>query len=86
MFDPELESFKTKIDMRSYAAGQGYTLDRKESWAGSAVMRHGNGDKVIIKRDADGHYLYFSVREDTDNGTIIDFIQKRRHWKFKRPD
>ena len=77
MFDPELESFKTSIDLRAYAASQGYVLDRKESWRGSAVMRHANGDKVIIKRDADGHYVYFSVRSDTDHGTIIDFAQHR---------
>ena len=77
MFDPELESFKTSIDLRAYAASEGYTLDRKESWRGSAVMRHANGDKVIIKRDADGHYVYFSVRDDRDHGTVIDFAQNR---------
>src|SRR5258708_3284916 len=77
MFDPELESFKTSIDLRAYAASQGYVLDRKESWRGSVVMRHAGGDKVIIKRDADGHYVYFSVRDDSDHGTIIDFAQHR---------
>jgi hypothetical protein len=78
MFDPELESFKASIDLRSYAAGQGYVLDRKESWRGSAVMRHANGDKIIISRKPDGHYTFFSVRADHDSGTIIDFIQKRK--------
>lgn len=77
MSDPELESFKTLIDLRAYAASEGYTLDRKESWRGSAVMRHANGDKVIIKRDADGHYVYFSLRDDRDHGTVIDFAQNR---------
>ena len=77
MFDPELESFKTSIDLRAYAAGQGYVLDAKESWRGSAVMRHANGDKIIISRKPDGHYTFFSVRSDQDSGTIIDFIQKR---------
>src|SRR5580698_64348 len=49
MSDPELESFKT-IDLRAYAAGQGYQLDRKASWRGSAVMRNQSDDKIIIKR------------------------------------
>jgi hypothetical protein len=75
--DSELEQFKTDIDLRVYAATQAYLLDRKESWKGSAVMRHANGDKIIIKRGADGHYLYFSVHRSDDNGTIIDFVQKR---------
>jgi len=78
MFDPELESFKTGIDIRAYAAEMGYQLDRKESWRGSSIMRHTNGDKVIIKRGSDGHYVYFSVRDDRDNGSIIDFVQNRQ--------
>src|SRR5277367_6195601 len=78
MFDAELESFKTNIDLRVYAAGQGYQLDRKDSWRGSSVMRHPvSHDKVIIKRGMDGHYVYFSVRDDRDNGSIIDFCQRR---------
>lgn len=78
MFDTELESFKIGIDLRAYAAEQGYQLDRKESWRGSAVMRHPNGDKIVIKRDDDGHYVYFSVRQDNDSGSIIDFVQHRQ--------
>jgi len=77
--DSELESFKTAIDLRVYASeAEGYALDRKESWRGSSVLRHPNGDKIIVKKDHDGHYVYFSVRDETDNGSIIDFVQKRR--------
>jgi hypothetical protein len=76
MFDDELESFK-KIDLRSYAASQGYELDKRDSCRGSAVMRNSHGDKVVIKRALDGHYIYFSVRDHRDNGTIIDFVQNR---------
>ncbi len=76
MFDSELETFKL-VDLRAFAAGQGYALDRKESWSGSAVMRHSSGDKIIIKRDVDGHYVYFSVRDNTDHGTILDFAKRR---------
>ncbi len=73
--DTELDEFKRRIDLRAYAAGQGFQLDRRESWRGATVMRHPNGDKIIVKRNgADGHYLYFSVRDEADNGTIIDFV------------
>lgn len=77
MVDLELEKFKVEIDLRAYAATHGYQLDRKDSWAGSAVMRHPNNDKIIIKKDADGHYVYFSIRDETDNGTILDFAKRR---------
>ena len=46
MTDPELETFKTAIDLRAYAAlhsrripGQGCALDQRESWRGCSVMR-----------------------------------------------
>ena len=29
-WDGELEDFKSKIDLREYAAAQGYTLDRRD--------------------------------------------------------
>ena len=78
MFDAELDSFKTNIDLRAYAAAQGYALDAKASWRGTSVMRHpASNDKVIIKRGMDGHYVFFSVRDDRDNGTIIDFAKNR---------
>jgi Toprim-like/Protein of unknown function (DUF3991) len=77
--DAELSSFKTAIDLRAYAASQGYQLDHKKSWRGNAVMRHPvSDDKIVIMRGMDGHYVYFSVRDDRDNGTIIDFVQFRQ--------
>ena len=76
--DSELESMK-QIDLRAYAAAHGYQLDKKESWRGTSVMRHPvTHDKVIIKRGMDGHYVYFSVRDDRDNGSIIDWVQFRQ--------
>jgi hypothetical protein len=79
MFDAELESFKTNIDIQDYAAGQGYQRDHKQSWKGTAVMRHPNGDKVFITCDSDGHYVYKSYRDDADRGSIIDFVKNRKH-------
>ncbi|MCP4043255.1 MAG: DUF3991 domain-containing protein [Gammaproteobacteria bacterium] len=78
----ELEAFKSKINLTEYAAAQGYRINRKKSSRHSAVMRHDNGDKIIIARGHDGHWIYFSVRDDSDNGTIIDFIQNRRSCKL----
>src|SRR5882672_2632135 len=79
MSDSEIESFKRDLDLRQYASAAGYEIDKRESSRNSSVMRHSNGDKIIIKRGADGHYLYFSVREASDSGSIIDFIQHRQN-------
>lgn len=73
----ELERFKNSINLTEFAASRSYTLDRRESSRASAVMRHPNGDKIIIAQSEGGDWIYFSVRDDRDNGTIIDFLQHR---------
>ena len=74
----ELETFKTDINLTEYAASCGYRLDRKASSRNSAVMVHPDRDKIIIAVDRDRHWIYFTIGEDTDNGSIIDFVQKRK--------
>src|SRR5271165_2217829 len=76
--ESELEVFKTKIDLRQFAVSLGYEVDRRESWRGSTVLRRGP-DKIVVKRNFNGHYVYFSVRDDSDNGTLIDFLQRRQN-------
>jgi Toprim-like/Protein of unknown function (DUF3991) len=75
----ELERFKRDINLTEFAAARGYRIDRRESSRGSVVMRHAaTDDKIIIaKRGADNHWTYFSVRDDRDNGTVLDFVQRR---------
>jgi hypothetical protein len=74
----ELEAFKREIDVRQYAASLGYEIDKHDSWRGSTVMRRGT-DKIVVKRNGNGHYVFFSVRDANDSGTIIDFLQRRHN-------
>jgi hypothetical protein len=80
----ELEDFKTNINLTEYAAGQGYVFDKNAGSSNSAIMRNSAGDKIVIARGQDRHWIYFSVRDDSDNGSIIDFVQKRRGLKLGR--
>jgi hypothetical protein len=82
--DDELEGFKTHINLSEYAATEGYVLDRKASSRNSAVMRATGGDKIVIARAEDGHWVYFSIRDERDNGSIIDFVQNRRRCSLGR--
>jgi hypothetical protein len=82
MYDDELHRFKSDIHFLHYAADRyGYQRDRRESSVSSHVLRHPvSGDKIIVRKDGDGHWTYFSVRDDRDHGTLIDFVQRRgRH-------
>jgi hypothetical protein len=75
----ELETFKSQINLIEYAETQGYQLDPKKSSKNCIVMTDNLGDKILIGVDrSDGHYFYYSVIDDRDKGSIIDFIQKRR--------
>ena len=75
----ELEQFKSQVNLAEYAAAEGYQIDRSESSRNSAVMRReSDGDKIIVATAKDGHGIYFSVRDDSDNGSIIDFVQSRK--------
>jgi len=42
------------------------------------MRRAADDDKIVVRRAPDGHWTYFSVRDDRDNGTVIDFLRRRR--------
>jgi len=74
----ELDLFKKNIDLREFAASEGYFLDKKKSSQTSSVMRNVDGDKLVMAKDnKSSNYIYFSVRDPLDNGTIIDFLTNR---------
>ncbi len=74
----ELEIFKTDIDLVAFAQDRGYEIDRRRTSRTSIAMKHGvYGDRIIVARGGNGHFIYASVHDHTDNGTIIDFCQKR---------
>ncbi len=79
MYDHELDSFKRDIHLVQFAVERyGYVRDRRESSVACHVLRHeASDDKLVVRRDADGHWTYFSVRDGRDNGTVIDFVQAR---------
>ena len=76
--DSELDAFKREMDLCQFAVSLGYEIDRRESWRGSTVLRR-DADKIVVKRNGNGHYVFFSVRDDRDNGTVIDLLQRRQN-------
>jgi len=71
----DFSKFKQEINLTQYAAHLGYEIDRKKSTKSSVAMIL-DADKIIISKRG-GVWVYFSVFDDSDNGTIIDFIQNR---------
>jgi Toprim-like/Protein of unknown function (DUF3991)/Relaxase/Mobilisation nuclease domain len=76
----ELERFKTEINLVEYAFNSGYEIDRNKSSQNCIVLKDNTGDKILVGVDnRDRHYFYYSVKDDRDCGSIIDFIQKRKN-------
>jgi hypothetical protein len=73
----ELERFKKEINLPQYMASHGYSLVRKDSTPTSIVMQHDSGDKLVVSRQHDGHWTYFNTGDRADNGSVIDFHQKK---------
>lgn len=84
MADVELQRFKREIKLHEYAASLGYapSKDRDDQSRHEIVMRRGD-DKISIRKNiSDGHYVYYSFRDETDNGTILDFVIRRQERNF----
>jgi hypothetical protein len=98
--DSELNRFKRDVHLLRYAVERyGYQRNVDGSTRSSHILGHPTtGDKIIVRLAADGHWTYFSVRDEHDNGTVIDFVQRRapssslgdvrkelRHWLGTAP-
>jgi hypothetical protein len=72
----ELERFKATLNLAEVARSYGYAVDRRESSRSSLVMRHTDGDKIVVATAEDGHGVFFSVRTG-QSGSVLDFVMYR---------
>jgi hypothetical protein len=86
MHDDELDRFKRDINLVEFATARfGYRRRPRESSRSSHVLhRAADHDKILVARETDGHWVYCSVRDDRDNGTVIDFLQRRQRLDLGR--
>lgn len=74
----ELEAFKSTIDLVAFAEHQGYEIDGRRTSRTSVSMHHPTGDRIIVAINGrSGHFIYASIHDPNDNGTIVDFCLKR---------
>ncbi|MGI2257530.1 MobV family relaxase [Candidatus Cardinium hertigii] len=74
----DLERIKREVNLVQHVSSMGYVLDKSKSSNTWAVMEK-EGDKVLIKNgpNQNGHWMYKSLVDDKDKGTIVDFMQNR---------
>ena len=66
-----------QIDLVAYAEGMGYERVAEKCCPNSIYMKL-DSEKIVIKRDADQHYVYCNIHDDRDHGSVIDFVMNRR--------
>ncbi len=71
----ELEDFKTQIALPDFCAAEGFEIDRKSTCRNSIAMKHPAGEKIVIGMGHDNHWIYFSVHDERNHGSIIDLVQ-----------
>ena len=74
----DLEKVKREVNLIQHAASMGYVLDKEKSSKNWAVMEK-ESDKILIKNgpNQNGHWMYKSLVDEQEKGTIVDFMQKR---------
>lgn len=73
----ELEKWKREVNLAEFAVQDcGYELDRKRSTQHCLVLR-GSTDKIVVGESADGHGIYYTIGDDGDSGSILDFVMHR---------
>ena len=75
----ELESFKSSINLVSFASLFGYEKDMLNTSLSMAVLRNEQREEEIIvwKDIQSNHYRFLNSTDTNDTGTIIDFIKTR---------
>lgn len=68
--------FKRNINLVDFAITHGYLVNKKKSTKQSICLSDNNNDKIIVSRK-NGIWIYFSVYDSDDNGTIVDFVKRR---------
>ena len=65
---------KVEIDLPGWFAVQGWTADSEKDSTRHRVMRGPDGERVVIARQSDGHWTFFSATDDRRSGTIYDAV------------
>ena len=73
--DDELRDFKTQINLVDFAISYGYEIDRGKSTKRETVLRHDAHDKILVTQGEDNHWVYCSVHNQQNKGTIVDLVQ-----------
>ena len=76
----DLEAVKKSVNLIQHVSAMGYCLNKVKSSRTWAVMEK-EGDKLLIKNSPNqqGHWVYKSLVDNRDKGSIVDLMLNRGH-------
>lgn len=75
----ELQQLERNLNLVDFAIAEGYVKNVKKSTRSSIHLEHPHGDRIVVKPDPIEFDTYFSTQDNSDCGTIVDFIQRRQN-------
>ena len=66
-----------RMPFETIAATWGYVRDAEASTRANPVLRAPGLPKLVTRRRANGHWVYFNTLDGDDSGTAIDFMLRR---------
>lgn len=72
----EIDKFKEDISLIDFIESYGGVINWDKSKKNSYCLMDFHDTKLVVKKNTNGHYIYFDLFNQENNGTIIDFYQK----------
>lgn len=76
------QRLKREVNLTQFAAAHGFVLDHAATTRSSVVMIGANGEKIIVAKNQDGQWVYCSMTDPSDSGSIFDFVRNHEGGGF----
>jgi len=73
----DIGKIKREVNLVEVAGLYGYRINKQKT-SQSSVNLKSDVDSLILKKDENGHWVYFNVHNASDKGSILDFVMVRQ--------
>lgn len=77
-----LDDYKIQVNLAEYAMSKGFRIVKNKSGRNIIRLQHPDGTELKVWRNKNNFWRYLNINNDSDTGTIIDFLQNRMGLNF----
>ena len=75
--EDEMKRRKKAVNLAEFLGKHGFTKE-KDLGKGGLLMTHPGGERLIVTTNGKNHGAYVNVNDDTDEGSVVEFLMRRR--------